>query len=98
MNAELRIGIPVGITDTGVISFIPPRLPSSVMLTCYAKKYDAVEINNRFCKLPAEDALLRWREVAPLGFLFSSVKASRFITHIKRLREASGFVQINKTA
>jgi uncharacterized protein YecE (DUF72 family) len=67
--------------------FYPAKLPSSGMLAWYATKYDTVEINNTFYKLPAEDALLRWREVALPRFPFS-VKASRFITHIKRLREA----------
>jgi len=87
MNAELRIGTAGWHYRHWGNCFYPAKLPSSAMLAWYANKYDTVEINNTFYRLPAEDALLRWREVASQRFLFS-VKASRFITHIKRLREA----------
>jgi uncharacterized protein YecE (DUF72 family) len=87
MNAELRIGTSGWHYRHWGNCFYPAQLPSSAMLAWYANKYDTVEINNTFYRLPAEDALLRSREVASLRFLFS-VKASRFITHIKRLREA----------
>ena len=87
MNAELRIGTSGWHYRHWGNCFYPAKLPSSAMLAWYANKYDTVEINNTFYRLPAEDALLRWREVASQRFLFS-VKASRFITHTKRLREA----------
>jgi len=56
------------------------------MLAWYGWHFSTVEINNTFYRLPTEDALLTWRQNAPPGFTFS-VKASRFITHLKRLRE-----------
>ncbi|OGR28440.1 MAG: hypothetical protein A2139_06580 [Desulfobacca sp. RBG_16_60_12] len=45
-----------------------------------------MEINNSFYRLPSERALTTWRETAPPGFLFA-VKASRFITHLKKLKD-----------
>jgi len=56
------------------------------MLAWYGRHFSTVEINNTFYRLPTEDALLTWRQNAPPGFTFS-VKASQFITHLKRLRE-----------
>jgi len=56
------------------------------MLAWYGWHFSTVEINNTFYRLPTEDALLTWRQNAPPGFTFS-VKASQFITHLKRLRE-----------
>jgi uncharacterized protein YecE (DUF72 family) len=47
-------------------------------------RHSTVEINNTFSRLPSEEALIRWREMAPADFIFS-VKASRFIMHMKRL-------------
>ena len=66
--------------------FYPSKLPNSDMLAWYARSFNTVEINNTFYRLPTEAALLRWREIAPAGFVFA-VKGSRFITHIKRLRD-----------
>jgi uncharacterized protein YecE (DUF72 family) len=66
--------------------FYPPKLPSSGMLDWYARSFSTVEINHTFYRLPTEEALLRWREIAPAGFIFA-LKGSRFITHIKRLRD-----------
>jgi uncharacterized protein YecE (DUF72 family) len=46
--------------------------------------FDTVEINNTFYRLPKRPAVEKWVEQAPPGFVFS-VKASRYLTHIKRL-------------
>jgi len=93
MDAELRIGTSGWHYRHWRNLFYPAQLPSSAMFGWYAEKYDTVEINNTFYKLPTQDALLRWREIAPSRFLFS-VKASRFITHIKRLREARDAISL----
>ena len=45
-----------------------------------------MEINNSFYRLPSERALEAWRDTVPPGFLFA-VKASRFITHLKKLKD-----------
>ncbi|MFL5915397.1 MAG: DUF72 domain-containing protein [Gaiellaceae bacterium] len=66
--------------------FYPPRLPASRWLEFYAARFDTVEVNSTFYRLPRRDAVARWVEGTPDGFLFA-VKASRYLTHIKRLRE-----------
>ena len=73
--------------------FYPSKLPSAGMLEWYARSFNTVEINNTFYRLPTEDALLRWREIAPAGFIFA-VKGSRFITHIKRLRDPESAIAL----
>jgi uncharacterized protein YecE (DUF72 family) len=67
-------------------SFYPSKFPSAGMLEWYARHFPTVEINNSFYRLPTERAILQWRDTVPPGFFFS-VKASRFITHLKKLRE-----------
>ena len=61
-------------------------LPSSAWLREYAERFPTVEINNSFYRLPAAETFASWRAQVPRGFLFA-VKASRFLTHIKRLRD-----------
>ncbi len=66
--------------------FYPPGVAMSGYLTYYAKRLASVEINSSFYRLPAETTLLRWRDETPTGFIFA-LKASRFITHQKKLKE-----------
>jgi len=66
--------------------FYPPRLPARRWLEFYAERYDTVEVNATFYRLPRVDAVARWVEQTPPDFLFS-VKASRYLTHVKRLRD-----------
>jgi uncharacterized protein YecE (DUF72 family) len=65
--------------------FYPERLPQAEMLAFYARHFDTVEINNTFYHLPKLRTFSAWRETAPKDFLFA-VKASRFITHMKKLK------------
>ena len=67
--------------------FYPEKLPTVKMLELYAKTFSTVEINNTFYALPQEKTVQRWHELAPSGFIFA-VKASRYITHVKKLNEA----------
>lgn len=57
------------------------------MLAYYTEKFDTVELNNTFYKLPSETGLLNWRDSTPRDFLFA-VKGSRFLTHMKKLKDA----------
>ncbi len=66
--------------------FYPEKLPKSKWFEHYAKEFDTVEINNTFYQLPKETTFQNWHKQAPRNFLFT-VKANRFITHIKRLKE-----------
>ena len=67
--------------------FYPPGLPQGQWLAYYARRFATVELNSTFYHLPSEAAFDGWRARTPEGFVFA-VKASRFITHIKRLRDA----------
>ena len=58
--------------------------PSRLWLQHYAQVLDTVEVNNTFYRLPLRTSVERWVEETPPHFLFS-VKASRYLTHIKRL-------------
>ena len=55
-------------------------------LNFFSATFDTVEINNSFYRLPTENAFKNWRKQVPDGFVFA-VKASRFLTHIKRLKD-----------
>ncbi len=70
----------------------PEELPRSKWLSFYARQFNTVELNNSFYRLPSEKAFTTWRESTPDNFVFA-VKASRFITHIKRLRDAGSAVE-----
>jgi uncharacterized protein YecE (DUF72 family) len=61
-------------------------LPARAWLEHYAQHFDTVEVNNTFYRLPNRDAVANWERTVPSGFLFT-IKASRYLTHIKRLLE-----------
>jgi len=65
-------------------SFYPPKLPASKMLAHYATQLPVVEINNTFYQQPKASLLESWRQQVPPHFRFV-IKASRRITHIRRL-------------
>ena len=67
--------------------FYPERLPTRRWLATYAETFDTVEINSTFYRLPSREAAGRWAQDSPAGFTFA-VKVSRYVTHVKRLREA----------
>lgn len=64
----------------------PPGTPQRLWLERYAARFATVECNNAFYRLPAPETFADWRARTPEGFVMA-VKASRFLTHIKRLRE-----------
>jgi uncharacterized protein YecE (DUF72 family) len=68
--------------------FYPEELASRDMLRFYAEHLPAVEVNNTFYRLPKASVLAAWASQVPEGFRFA-LKASRRITHLKRLREAA---------
>jgi uncharacterized protein YecE (DUF72 family) len=63
----------------------PPGLPQRSWLEHYATRYITVESNAAFYRLPPYETFVAWRERTPPGFLMA-VKASRYLTHIRRLR------------
>ncbi len=60
--------------------------PARLWLEHYAQYFDTVEVNNTFYRLPRPEAVARWVEQTPPGFVFA-VKGSRYLTHIKRLQD-----------
>ena len=65
--------------------FYPGDLPDKEHFNFYSSRFDTVEINNSFYKLPEATTFTAWRKGSPAGFLFA-VKGSRFITHQKKLK------------
>ncbi len=66
-------------------TFYPAALKADQMLPYYAARLPTVEINNTFYRMPKTAVLESWARQVPAGFLFS-IKASRRITHIARLK------------
>jgi uncharacterized protein YecE (DUF72 family) len=66
--------------------FYPPKLPGYQQLAYYAARFDSVEVNYSFYRLPERGVFERWRQQAPPRFLFA-VKGSRYLTHLKKLKE-----------
>src|SRR5690606_12517958 len=64
----------------------PAGVPMRLWLEEYAERFATVEINNAFYRLPSEETFAAWRERTPPGFVIA-VKASRYLTHVKRLRD-----------
>ena len=67
-------------------SFYPEKLPANAMLAHYSRRLPAVEINNTFYRMPRVDQLEKWSSQVSDEFRFS-LKASRRITHMKRLKD-----------
>jgi uncharacterized protein YecE (DUF72 family) len=66
--------------------FYPAATPSGDYLARYVESFDTVEINNTFYQLPDQATLAAWRHAVPRGFCFAC-KASRYITHMKKLAD-----------
>ncbi len=65
--------------------FYPPELPQAKWLPFYSERFNTVEINNSFYRLPSKAAFERWHRQTPNDFTFA-VKGNRFITHMRKLR------------
>jgi uncharacterized protein YecE (DUF72 family) len=70
----------------------PDGLPQRRWLEHYSSLFNTVEVNNTFYRLPKREAVGNWAEQTPEGFLFAC-KASRYLTHVKRLREIGESVE-----
>jgi uncharacterized protein YecE (DUF72 family) len=66
--------------------FYPEEMNENDFLDFYAERFHTVEINNSFYNLPEAKTLRQWRDMVPKKFIFS-VKASRYITHMKKLKD-----------
>jgi len=66
--------------------FYPAELSQSRWLEYYAARFDTVEINNSFYRLPEASTFAAWARRAPKNFVYA-VKASRYLTHMKKLKD-----------
>jgi uncharacterized protein YecE (DUF72 family) len=85
--APVRIGCSGWVYNHWRGLFYPEKLPVKRWFAFYAGTFDTVEINNSFYRLPPPATFAAWREQAPPGFRYA-VKANRFITQAKKLRDA----------
>jgi uncharacterized protein YecE (DUF72 family) len=72
--------------------FYPRFIKGGDRLAYYAEHFDTVELNVTFYRMPAASAFRGWRDAVPDGFVFA-VKASRYLTHIKRLTDPESSVE-----
>lgn len=72
--------------------FYPDDLPQRAWLDYYASRFRTVEVNNTFYRLPGAETFAAWKQGTPDDFVFV-VKASRFLSHIKRLKDPEEPVQ-----
>ena len=66
--------------------FYPTDLPQKEWLEFYCRQLQSVEINNSFYKLPEVKTLKTWFDIVPSNFIYT-LKANRYITHMKKLNE-----------
>jgi uncharacterized protein YecE (DUF72 family) len=69
----------------------PQEAPTRTWLGLYAERFDTVELNTTFYRLPTVQAVETWRDQVPPGFCFA-VKVGRFGTHRKKLRDPEGWI------
>lgn len=73
--------------------FYPKDLPKTKWLEYFSRAFPTVEVNNTFYQLPKEETFVAWRDASADGFVVA-IKASRYITHIRRLRECRDPVRL----
>lgn len=86
MSAEVAIGTSGWHYDHWLGPFYPQGSEGEALLPFYAEHFATVEVNNTFYQLPQAATLRQWRQMTPDGFTFA-VKASRYITHMKKLKD-----------
>jgi uncharacterized protein YecE (DUF72 family) len=82
----IRVGTSGWQYDDWKERFYPEGLPRSAWLRWFAERFSTVEVNNTFYRLPGRSTFERWRQETPDAFLMA-VKASRYLSHLRRLRE-----------
>lgn len=83
---ELRIGTSGWQYPYWKEAFYPAAIPQARWLEYYATRFSTVEVNNTFYRLPPAETFASWAARTPDDFVIA-MKASRFLTHMKRLRE-----------
>jgi uncharacterized protein YecE (DUF72 family) len=73
-------------------TFYPEKFPTTRMLAYYAERFETVEINYTFYRMPTEKLLAGWAEGTPASFSFT-LKAPRRITHDAKLQRCEDLTQ-----
>ena len=76
--------------------FYPQALGTSRWLEHYTRTFPTVEINATFYRLPRRETVERWAGTVPAGFVLT-LKASRFVTHVRRLRDCAEPIERMRT-
>ncbi len=90
-HPPIRIGTSGWHYDGWIGPFYPQGTPKKDLLRALARRFATVEINSSFYRLPSEKAVAAWHDQVSDGFLFAW-KASRFVTHNKKLVDAADSV------
>jgi uncharacterized protein YecE (DUF72 family) len=85
-GGRIHIGTSGWHYDHWVGPFYPEGSRPDTFLAYYARVFPTTEINNTFYRLPAPEVLAAWRDRTPGDFTFAC-KASRYITHMKKLKD-----------
>jgi len=88
MTGTVRIGCSGWIYRHWRELFYPAKLAQHRWFAHYSETFETVELNTSFYHLPKPETFAKWRDQAPPGFRFA-VKAPRFITHMKKLKDCS---------
>lgn len=86
--ADFRIGCSGFLYDHWRGNFYPENLSKTNWFEYYSKHFSTVELNVTFYRLPEKETFIKWYSLTPEGFIFS-LKGSRFITHVKKLKDCS---------
>lgn len=92
-KAEIRIGTSGWNYRHWVGPFYPEHSSGSSIFPHYVAHFDTVEVNNSFYRIPQRETLRNWRKTAGDDFCFA-LKASRYITHNKKLKDCSEAVKM----
>lgn len=90
---RLRIGTSGWVYRDWRGRFYPEKLAGKRWLAYYAERFDCVELNGSFYRLPTHDAFRKWAATVPDTFRFA-VKGSQFVTHWKRLMNSETSVAL----
>lgn len=95
MTGDVRIGISGWRYAVWRGVFYPPKLPQPSELAFAAKNFNSIEINGTHFSLQRAEYFAQWTAETPDDFVFA-VKGSRFITHMKKLRDLEGFRRLDQ--
>lgn len=89
----LNVGCSGFLYDHWKGTFYPEDFPKKRWFEYYCKKFSTVELNVTFYKLPDKETFTKWYQETPPDFVFS-LKGSRFITHVKKLKASAEPVDV----